>query len=52
MWKLECALFEAGVSEGEVFVLIRDSVWNKFGEDYGQLWRDIHRAAAYVGGHS
>jgi AAA domain/RepB DNA-primase N-terminal domain len=52
LWELECRLLEHGVEPEEVFVLVRDSVWNKFADrrnadDY--LWREIRKAHLHVG---
>lgn len=52
LWELECRLFEAGLDSGEVFLVVRNTVWNKFTErsdgDY-QLWTEVKKAHLYVG---
>lgn len=58
IWKLENELHETGLSFEEIFVLIKNSVWNKFngrrGEDR-QLRREltkVHRRHEKVNGHA
>ncbi len=52
LWELECRLLEQGLEPEEVFVLVRESVWNKFldrrnADDY--LWREIRKAHLHIG---
>ena len=52
LWELECRLLEKGLDPEEVFVLVRESVWNKFldrrnADDY--LWREVRKAHLHVG---
>lgn len=49
LWRLTCQLLEAGLSPGEIVVLVEKTVWNKFGEDRSRLWADVTRAASKVG---
>ena len=46
LWRLSNALLEAGLTPGEVVVLLGSTVWNKFGEDRGRLWADVNKAVA------
>lgn len=48
LWKLNCALLEAGLTPGEVVALVEKTVWNKFGEDRSRLWADVNKAARRV----
>src|SRR5579872_1115550 len=48
LWKLNCALLEAGLTPGEVVVLVEKTVWNKFGEDRSRLWADVNKAAQRI----
>jgi len=48
LWKLTNALLEAGLTPGEVVVLVEKTVWNKFGEDRSRLWGDVNKAAAKI----
>lgn len=49
LWKLTCALLEAGLTPGEVVVLVEKSVWNKFEDDRSRLWSDVNKAASRIG---
>jgi RecA-family ATPase len=48
LWELENLLLDAGVSPEETFVLVKNSVWNKYegraDEEY-RLWLEIQKAA-------
>lgn len=44
LWKLENELIERGLSKEEVFIVIKDSPWNKFKKREGQLRREIEKA--------
>jgi len=47
LWELERLLIEAGVSAEETFVLVRETVWNKYagqGREARMLWSEICRA--------
>jgi hypothetical protein len=46
LWRLSNALLEAGLSPGEVVVLLEKTVWNKFEADRGRLWADVNKAAS------
>jgi RepB DNA-primase from phage plasmid len=46
LFKIECALFKAGLTKDEVFTLVRPTVWNKFNDR--QLSDEIHRVAERV----
>jgi hypothetical protein len=51
LWELECLLLEAGLTPEETFVLVRDSVWNKFKARHGgdtQLWTEVQKANSQV----
>ena len=52
LWELECRLLESGLEPEEVFVVVRETVWNKFldrrnADDY--LWREVRKAHLHVG---
>ena len=52
LWELECRLLEAGLEPEEVFVVIRETVWNKFrgrrnADDH--LWREVRKAHLHTG---
>lgn len=52
LWELECLLLEAGLEPEEVFVLTKDSVWNKYEGRHDadlQLWREIQKAHLHIG---
>ncbi len=52
LWELECRLLEAGLDPEEVFVVVRNSVWNKFEgrrDSDVQLWREVQKAHLHVG---
>lgn len=52
LWELECRLLEAGLDPEEVYVVVKDSVWNKFEERRDgdlYLWREIQKAHLHVG---
>lgn len=52
LWELECRLLEAGLRPEEVFVVCKDSVWNKFSGRRDadiQLWREVQKAHLHVG---
>lgn len=44
LWKLENELIERGLSKEEVFIVIKDSPWNKFKKRESQLKREIEKA--------
>lgn len=44
LWKLENELIERGLSKEEVFLVIKDSPWNKFKKRESQLKREIEKA--------
>lgn len=44
LWKLENELIERGLSQEEVFIVIRESPWNKFKKRESQLRREIEKA--------
>lgn len=44
LWKLENELIERGLSKEEVFIVIKDSPWNKFKKREEQLKREIEKA--------
>ena len=44
LWKLENELIERGLSKEEVFIVIKDSPWNKFKKRESQLRREIDKA--------
>lgn len=44
LWKLENELIERGLSKDEVFIVIKDSPWNKFKKRESQLRREIDKA--------
>jgi hypothetical protein len=50
LWRLSNALLEAGLTPGEVVVLIEPTVWNKFGADRSRLWADVNKAASRLVG--
>lgn len=48
LWELENLLLDAGVEPEEVFVLIKDSVWNKYrgrSDETYRIWIEIQKAA-------
>lgn len=52
LWELECRLLEAGLDPEETFVVVRDTVWNKFDGRRDadlQLWREVQKAHLHVG---
>jgi len=52
LWELECRLLEAGLEPEEVFVVVKQSVWNKFEDRRDsdiQLWREVQKAHLHVG---
>lgn len=52
LWELECRLIEHGLSLPEVFVLVKDTVWNKFeGRSNGDshLWSEVQKASTHIG---
>lgn len=52
LWELECLLLESGLEPEEVFLVVRDSVWNKFQGRRDadlQLWREIQKAHVHIG---
>lgn len=52
LWELECLLVEAGMPVEEVFILVRDSVWNKFAgqrRELPQLWKEVNKAREATG---
>lgn len=47
LWKLYNLLLDAGMTPGEVFVLVKPTVWNKYAgqrRENRQLWNEIHKA--------
>ena len=44
LWKLENELIERGLNKDEVFIVIKDSPWNKFKKRESQLKREIEKA--------
>ena len=44
LWKLENELIERGLNKEEVFIVIKDSPWNKFKKREAQLRREIDKA--------
>lgn len=46
LWRLTNALLEAGLTPGEVVVLVEGTVWNKFQDDRSRLWADVNKANA------
>lgn len=50
LWELECRLLEAGLPPNEVFVVVRETVWNARGERRSDdhLWRDVQKAHLHV----
>lgn len=52
LWELECRLLEIGLRPEEVFVVVKDSVWNKHIQRRDgdlQLWREVQKAHLHVG---
>jgi hypothetical protein len=49
LWRLTNALLDAGLTPGEVVVLVEKTPWNKFEEDRGRLWTDVNKAHASKG---
>ena len=52
LWELECRLLEAGLVPEEVFVVVRDCVWNKYKgrrDSDIQLWREVQKAHLHTG---
>lgn len=52
LWELECRLIEMGLPLSEVFVIVKDTVWNKFqGRRNGDahLWSEIQKASTHIG---
>lgn len=47
LWRLYGDLLEAGLSAGEVLVVVERTPWNKFGEDRNRLWADINAAVQH-----
>lgn len=48
LWFLECALFRAGLTAPEVFVVVRGSACDKYARDNrpeAELWREVLRAS-------
>lgn len=53
LWELECLCLQAGMTPEEAFILVRDTVWNKFSgqrREIPQLWSEIQKAVAHVEG--
>ena len=48
LFRLERTMLEKGLDPGEIFILLRESVWNKFDSD-AELQQDILRAQARMG---
>lgn len=48
LFRLERTMLEKGLDPGEIFILLRESVWNKFDSDK-DLQQDILRAQARMG---
>lgn len=54
LWELECLLLESGMKPEEVFVVVRDTVWNKWrgnSREAEQLWTEVQKAAKNVERH-
>lgn len=52
LWELECRLLEAGLDPEEVFVVVRESKWNKFKERRNGdaiLWAEVQKAHLHIG---
>lgn len=52
LWELECRLLEIGLMPEEVFVVVKDTVWNKFGDRRDGdliLWREVQKAHLHIG---
>lgn len=52
LWELECRLLEIGLEPEEVFVVVKDSVWNKYlhrRDGDLHLWREVQKAHLHVG---
>jgi hypothetical protein len=50
LWKLYNLCLEAGMTPGEVFVVVKPTPWNKYrgqSRENRQLWTEIHKAEAY-----
>lgn len=48
LWELENLLLDAGIEPEEVFVMVRDSVWNKYrgrSDETYRIWLEIQKAA-------
>ena len=48
LWELENLLLESGISPEEIFVLIRESAWNKYrgrADEIYRIWIEIQKAA-------
>lgn len=48
LWRIYLSLLEAGLSPGEVLVVVESTPWNKFDGDRGRLWADINAAVQHV----
>lgn len=52
LWELECRLLELGLTPEEVFVVVKDTVWNKYVDRRDSdlvLWREVQKAHLHVG---
>jgi len=52
LWELECRLLEIGLEPEEVFVVVKNSVWNKYIQRPDgdlALWREVQKAHLHVG---
>ncbi len=52
LWELECLLLESGLEPEEVFIVVKETVWNKFQGRRDadlQLWREIQKAHVHIG---
>lgn len=45
LWRLERQLLQLGYTEGQVYLLVKPTVWNKFAPDDDRLRQEITRAA-------
>jgi hypothetical protein len=51
LWKLECILFDGGLTAAEVYWVVKEADCNKYeedGRDPAMLWRDVLRAKQYL----
>jgi hypothetical protein len=50
LWALQQLLFAAGLSEEEVFVVVKEAACNKFAHSDELTWKEVQRASAYFRG--